>query len=98
MNSLLAQTEVAYSFDTGILVVAGIIAVLCGGTVAIRRRRLMATITWGVLSLLLAAFIAMSRRYDPNFVGFSVSLLIICFGCFVVSGVSQLGRRLRREV
>lgn len=93
MNSLLAQTSNTFSFDTSVLVIAGIVAVLCGGMYASRRRRPVATIAIGFLALLLATFIVLASRYDPEFVTASVCLLVICFGCFVVSGVWQLGRR-----
>ena len=93
MNSLLAQTPNTFSFDTSFLVLAGVVAVLCGGMYAIRRRHPLASIAIGLLSALLAAFIVLASRYDPEFVMVSVCLLVVCFGCSVVSGIWQLGRR-----
>ena len=92
MNSLLAQTPNSFSFDTSFLVLAAIVAVLCGGMYAIRRRRPVASIAIGLLAALLAAFIVLASRYDPEFVMVSVCLLVLCFGFFVLSGVWQLGR------
>lgn len=98
MHHQIAQAEIAYSFDTGILVLAVIFALGCGGTFAMRLRRPIGAIACGVLSLLLAAWIVLSRRYDPEFVRFSAFLLIGCSGCFIVSGVWQLGRHAGHEV
>ena len=97
MNSLLAQSP-STSIDTGILVVAGIIAILCGGIYSIRRRWPLTTVAFGFLSLLLATLIVLARRYDQEFLMISVPLLVLCFACFAGLGIWQIGRHARPEV
>lgn len=97
MNSLLAQAP-SISHDTGILVVAAIVAILCGGVLSIRRRWPLATVASGLLSLLLATFIVLARRYDQEFVMVSVPLLVFSFACFAGLGFWQISCRVRPEV
>ena len=96
--NLLAQAPITYSFDTSLLVIAGVVAMLWGGMYAIRRRRPMTAIMFGLLSLLLAAWIVLARRYDPEFVVISVALLVLCFSFSAGLGFWQLGRRIKAEI
>ena len=98
MHVLLAQLQPTYSYDTGVVMVACIAAVLCGGVIAIVRRRPMGAIACAILSLMLASYIPASRLYDPEFVAVSVTLLISGCVCCTVSAVRQLGHRPRPEV
>jgi len=92
VNQLLAQTPLTVSLDPGVFVIAGIVVLLCGGGCFTFRGRHVASISVGGVSLLLAAYIVLANRYDPEFVMFSVSLLIFCFACFTGLAIWRMWR------
>jgi uncharacterized membrane protein YoaK (UPF0700 family) len=92
------MNAISYSVDTGLLVAAAIVTVICGSVLSIRRGKPKSALVCALLSLLLAGFIVVAQRYDPSFVAFSVSLLVLCFACSAGWCLYTLGRSAGSEI